>query len=75
VARLRYMLESACAIACAVLAVLTLAVKDWIEVVFRMNPDRGSGFTEVAIVVTLAVTSVISAADALRLRRLERARA
>ena len=74
-ARMRYMLELACAVGAGILAVLTLVVHDWIEVVFRVDPDGGNGLVEVAIVVTLFVVSAALAADAYRLRRLERARA
>jgi hypothetical protein len=73
VARMRYMLELACAVASGILAVLTLAAHDWIEVVFGVDPDGGSGLVEVAIVVTLFVACAALAADAYRLRRLERA--
>lgn len=74
-ARMRYMLELACVIVTGILAVLTLAVHDWIEVVFGIDPDAGSGLVEVAIVVTLFVVTVALAADVFRLRRLGRARA
>jgi hypothetical protein len=72
---MRCTLELACAVASGILAVLTLAVHDWIEVVFGVNPDGGSGLVEIAIVGTLFVMSAALAADAFRLRRLERARA
>jgi len=75
VTRMRYALELACAVASGILAVLTLAVHDWIEVVFGADPDGGSGLVEIAIVATLFVISAALAADAFRLRRLERARA
>jgi len=75
VARLRYVMELACVVVSGMLAVLTLAAHDWIEVVFGVHPDGGSGLAEVAIVVTLFVVSVALAADVFRLRRLERARA
>jgi hypothetical protein len=75
VARLRYPLELACALVCGTLAVLTLVIHNWIEVVFGVDPDGGSGLAEVAIVAVLFVVSVALAADVVRLRRLERARA
>ena len=71
-ARVRYVLELACAFVFAILAVMTLAVHDWIEVVFGVHPDGGSGFVEVAIVIALFVVSAALAAD---IFRLERARA
>jgi hypothetical protein len=57
------------------LALLTFAVHDWIEVVFGVDPDRGSGLAEVVIVVALFAVSAALAADVVRLRRLERAEA
>ena len=74
-ARTRYILELACAVVSGILAVLTLAVHDWIEAVFGVDPDSGSGLVELAIVVTLFIISAALAADGIRLVRLERARA
>jgi len=74
-ARTRYILELACAVVSGILAVLTLVVHDWIEAVFGVDPDGGSGLVEAAIVVTLFVVSAALAADGIRLVRLERARA
>ena len=74
-ARTRYILELACAVVSGILAVLTLVVHDWIEAVFGVDPDGGSGHVEAAIVVTLFVVSAALAADGIRLVRLERARA
>ena len=75
VTRMRCTLELACAVAAGILAVLTFAVHDWIEVVFGVDPDAGSGLVEAAIVVILFVVCAALAADAFRLRRLARARA
>jgi hypothetical protein len=74
-ARLRCTLELACAFVSGILAVLTFLVHDWIEVVFGVDPDGGSGRAEVAIVAALFAASAFLAADVVRLRRLERARA
>ena len=74
-AHMRYILELACAFVAGILAVLTLAIPHWIEVVFRVDPDGGSGLVEIAIVAALAVVSAALATDGFRLRRLERARA
>jgi hypothetical protein len=46
------------------LAVLTLVWSDWIEIVFRWDPDQHSGGAELAIVVVLACLSLISGATA-----------
>ena len=48
--RQRFWIESAMAIASAALLVITLVWKDWIEIVFRVDPDAGSGAVEWAIV-------------------------
>lgn len=49
----RIRLESALAIASGTLCVLTLVWRDWIEAVFRVDPDRHSGALEWAIVAVL----------------------
>jgi hypothetical protein len=54
----RFWLEVVLAIATAALAVITLISREWIEVVFQVDPDRGSGLLEWAIVVALAVATV-----------------
>ena len=48
--RQRFWIESLLAIASAALLVITLVWKDWIEIVFRVDPDAGSGAVEWAIV-------------------------
>jgi hypothetical protein len=42
----------------AVVAVTTLFWRDWIELVFRIDPDRGSGALEWAIVAGCLAASV-----------------
>jgi hypothetical protein len=37
----------------------TLLDPDWIELVFRIDPDRGSGWAEAAFVLVLAAVSII----------------
>lgn len=44
----------------AALAVLTLIVPDWIEVVFGVEPDAGSGSLEWAIALVFGVLAVLS---------------
>jgi hypothetical protein len=42
-----------------VLAVLTLITREWIEIVFGVDPDGGNGDLEWAIVVITAVTAIV----------------
>lgn len=62
----RFVVEVNAAIGAALLLVVTLIWQDWIEVVFRVDPDRGNGALEWAIV---AASTVASVAFALRARR------
>lgn len=43
----------------AVLAVLTSISREWIEIVFGVEPDGGNGALEWAIVVVTAVTAIV----------------
>jgi hypothetical protein len=49
----------ALALSSAVLFVSTLVTREWIELIFRFDPDNGSGSLEWLIVVCLAVIAVI----------------
>ena len=56
--RKRFWLESAsCLLACA-LFLVTLGSREWIEVVFGVDPDHGSGALEWAVVLGLFAVSV-----------------
>jgi hypothetical protein len=60
----RYWLETGVAAASASLAVLTLFWRDWIEAIFHVDPDHGSGSAEwiaVAILAAIAVTAALLA--------------
>jgi hypothetical protein len=46
------------AIACTALFVVTLVSRDWIEEVFGVEPDAGSGALEWAIVAGLAILTI-----------------
>ena len=67
-------IETGLAALSAFLFVLTLFVPDWIEAVFRVDPDQHSGSLEVAIVAALAVLTVASSMLARREWRLSAAR-
>lgn len=55
-----------CGLACssAILLVVTLAWHDWIELVFGVDPDHGSGALEWLIVALTAVSTFWFAASA-----------
>jgi hypothetical protein len=54
-ARIRIWSEVALAVVAAGLAILTLVSRDWIELIFGIDPDGGSGALEWAIVAGAAV--------------------
>ncbi len=56
--RKRFWLESWLAVTGGVLLVLTLVWRDWIELVFRVDPDRHSGSMEWLIVAALLAASI-----------------
>jgi len=45
----------------SVLAIVTIAWPNWIELVFRTNPDHGSGALELLITAVLIAAAVTSA--------------
>ena len=57
----RFWLASALATASAVLLVVTVFWHEWIEVVFHVDPDGGSGAAEWLVVVVLGTLSAVSA--------------
>jgi uncharacterized membrane protein YqhA len=59
--RSRFWVESLLAVACGLLVVLTLFVRDWLEVVFRVDPDGRSGAAEWIVVSLLAAGLVVNA--------------
>jgi hypothetical protein len=64
--RRRFWLELALAILSAGLLVVTVVWHDWIEIVFRVDPDRGSGWFEWLVV---ALTFVVSVSFSISARR------
>jgi hypothetical protein len=57
--RSRFWLESALGCASATLLLLTALRPDWIEMVFRIDPDQHSGSLEWAIVAALLAATVL----------------
>jgi len=60
--RYRFWPEAGLALTSAVSSVLTLVWRDWIEIVFRADPDAHSGAMEVAIALALAVAAIVAGA-------------
>ena len=52
------LIDIALAVASVFLALLTLAAKDWIEIVFHVDPDAGSGVLEWVIVALCGAAAV-----------------
>jgi hypothetical protein len=55
----RFWTEAALGLVSAALLALTLAVPDWIELLFGLAPDAGDGSAEWGLALTLAVLTVI----------------
>jgi hypothetical protein len=56
--RMRFWIESALATVCAFLLILTVLVKDWIELIFGFDPDEHSGSAEWLFVAAFATALV-----------------
>jgi hypothetical protein len=55
----KFWIEAALAMTTGALAVVTLISREWIEIVFRVDPDRGSGLLEWAIVIALGAATLL----------------
>jgi hypothetical protein len=64
--RIRLWVQMALAAASAALLVATLISQDWIEAIFGVDPDKGDGTLERAIVAVLTMATVLTAASARR---------
>ncbi len=62
--RLRFGRDLAVAIVAAVLGVVTLISREWIEVVFGVDPDGGSGGLEWATVIGLFEVAAVASLEA-----------
>ncbi len=68
--RKRFWIETVAATVGLVLTVLTLVLPSWLEVVFGLDPDHGSGSAEwilVGVAAAVAVIASIAARQELRL--------
>lgn len=54
----RFWLELGLAGFSAFLLLLTLVTREWVELIFRVDPDRGNGSFEWLVVVTALVATV-----------------
>jgi hypothetical protein len=59
--RIRFWIEVALSSITAALFIATIIWREWIELVFRVDPDRGDGSLEWIIVATLLVATVVFA--------------
>ena len=64
--RRRFWLQTALAAATFVLLIVTLISSEWIEEVFGLDPDNGSGALEWVIVAVLALATIACALAARR---------
>jgi hypothetical protein len=66
----RFWVEAGLGLASAVFALLTLAWRDWVEIVFKVDPDHHSGSLEWMIVaVAVAITVITFAAARIEWRK------
>lgn len=58
--RVRFWVELVCGLLGVVLFVATLVTREWIELIFGVDPDDGSGALEFAIALGLLAVSIVS---------------
>jgi hypothetical protein len=56
--RLRFWLETSLATVTGILFLITLVWRDWIEIIFNVDPDQGRGSLEWFIVGALLVVTI-----------------
>lgn len=56
---MRLAIQLGLAVLSALLFLVTLVWHDWIEIVFGVEPDQGSGALEVIIVAAMAVAALV----------------
>ena len=54
----RFWLETGLAILTGILFGITLVWHNWVEIIFKMDPDQGSGLIEWLVVGTLLVVTI-----------------
>ena len=59
VLRGRFWFETGLAIVTGILFVITLVWHDWIEIIFNVDPDQGSGLLEWLVVGALLVVTIV----------------
>ncbi|UQX87624.1 hypothetical protein M6D93_15130 [Jatrophihabitans telluris] len=64
--RLRFWIEAGLTLLFAVAVGLTLARAAWIELLFKVDPDHGSGLSEAVITIALGVAALVLAVTARR---------
>ena len=58
--RYRFWIEAICAVLGSLLLVLTLISREWIEAVFGVDPDGGSGSLEFGLAIGLLAIAAVS---------------